>query len=64
VWSIPIGHAPIFIPSDAIYNATVRRFLWRKENECDIGSPPVITIRLPKKVFEGHETIIQPTSAI
>lgn len=47
-----LGHPPVFIPWEAIYNPTRHRFLWMEAVE--VGSPAVTRLRLPAKVFAGH----------
>ena len=48
------GHQPLFIPWDAMHNATTRRFLWTETVVFDVGSPNIATLQLPKKIFEGY----------
>lgn len=49
-----LGHPPLFIRWNAVRNATTRRFLWTEYIAFDVGSPSIATMRLPKKVLEGH----------
>jgi hypothetical protein len=53
-WPFRVGHPPVFIPWDAIRNATTlpRRFLWPESVAFDAGSPSVGRLQLPAKVFE------------
>jgi len=55
-----LGHPPLFIPWDAVHNATARRFLWIEHVAFDVGSPSVATLQLPKKAFEFHDEIDCP----
>jgi hypothetical protein len=52
-----LGHPPLFIPWDAVRNATARRSFWAERIVFDVGSPSVATLQLPTKVFEGHKII-------
>lgn len=50
-----LGHPPLFIPWSAIRNPTTQRFLWMESVEFDVlDSSEVVTLRLSKKIFEGH----------
>ena|SRR5436190_1456489 len=50
-----LGHPPLFIPWDAIRNPRIHRFLWAESVVFDVGSPSVATLRLSRKIFEGHD---------
>lgn len=50
-------HPPIFIPWDAVFNATSRRILWFEYVAFDVGSPRIATMQLSRKVIEGYIVI-------
>ena len=52
-----LGHPPLFIPWDAVCNATIRRFFWFERVAFDVGLPNVATLQLSKKIFEGHNVV-------
>jgi hypothetical protein len=58
-----LGHPPVFIPWDAVRNPRVRRFLGAESVEFDIDSPPVATVRLFRKVFDGRDIVPAGESA-
>jgi hypothetical protein len=62
---LPSSCPPVFIPWEAIRNAKTKRTLGFGPEvvEFDIGSPTIITLRLPKRVFEGHERVIDGVQA-
>ena len=49
---------PFLIPWSEIRNCSVSRFLWWETVAFDVGFPRVGTLRLPKKVFFGHEYVL------
>lgn len=49
-----IGHPPMLIPWTEIHGATMRRFLFWKTVDFEIGSPAVGRMQLPEKVFAGQ----------
>ncbi|WP_294221207.1 hypothetical protein [Prosthecobacter sp.] len=53
-----IAHPPLFLPWSEFRNAILRRSLWVKWIELDIGEPPVAKLRLPLKVLQGREHLI------
>jgi hypothetical protein len=53
-----LGHPPLFIPWDAVRNATTRRFLWFERIVFEVGSPSVATLQLSKKIFEGQNVAV------
>jgi hypothetical protein len=53
-----LGHPPLFIPWNAVRNATTQRFLWIKTVVFDVGSPSVATLELSSRIFEGHDVVV------
>lgn len=52
-----LGHPPLFIPWDAMHNASEHRFLWLKTIAFDVGTPRITTMRLARKIFEDRELV-------
>lgn len=51
LWLFRLGHRPLFIPWEAIQNAKIHRFFWVESVAFDVGSPPIASLRLPRKLF-------------
>jgi hypothetical protein len=54
------GHPPLFIPFSAIVDARRQTLFFWDYVAFDVGSPPIASIRLPLKVFEGTPVEIAP----
>jgi hypothetical protein len=52
------GHRPLFIPWDAIRHAKVVRGFGIVRVQFEIGSPRIASMKLPRKIFEGYESLI------
>ena len=63
---LPSPFPPVFIPWEAIRNAKTKRILGLGPEvvEFDIGLPIITTLRLPRRVFEGHESVIDGVQTI
>lgn len=51
------GHPPLFIPWNAMRNATIKRLFWLELVSFELGSPKIATLQLPKKIFAGRGVI-------
>ncbi len=52
VWPLfRIGHPPLFIPWNAIRNASIRRFLWTERVVFEVRAGDGIIMQLPRNVF-------------
>ncbi len=49
------GHPPLFIPWNAVRNATSRRILWVERVAFEVGSPGLASVQLSPKIFEGRK---------
>jgi len=52
-----LGHPPLFIPRDSVFNVTTHRFLWADSVVFDVGSPRVARLQLPKRIFESRDVV-------
>ena len=51
------GHAPAFVPWDAITSAEPSRLLWTKQVRLRIGTPHVATLTLPARVVDAMREV-------
>lgn len=54
------GHPPLFIPFSAIVDPRKQTLFFWEYVAFDIGFPPIASVRLPSKVFEGTPVVIAP----
>lgn len=52
------GHPPLFIPFSAVVHPRKQTLFFWEYVAFDIGSPPLASVRLPSKVFEGAPVAI------
>lgn len=52
------GHPALFIPWDAIHNATVKKVLWSRWVEFEVGAPCLAKVQLDEKVFAGSPVVL------
>jgi hypothetical protein len=58
MFAFRIGHQPLFIPWSEIHNRQAKTvFPWREGVEFDIGPRCVVTMWLPKKIFESQYAV-------
>jgi hypothetical protein len=54
-WFFSFGHNRIFIPWHEFHEAKIKKFLFWRQVQAKVGSPPVATVRLPAVVFEESD---------
>lgn len=58
MFAFRIGHQPLFIPWSEIHNRQTKTVFPRLEGvEFDIGAPCVVTMWLPKRIFESQYAV-------
>ncbi|WP_193214079.1 hypothetical protein [Luteolibacter marinus] len=56
------GHRPIFLPAAVIKRAKIRKILWTRMVQFEVGEPSLATLTVGKKVFEAHRPVLDGTS--
>ena len=54
-WPFRVGHPPLFIPWTAMHDASELQLLWMRFVRFAVGSPAMVRMRLPAKVFDAVE---------
>jgi hypothetical protein len=53
-WPFRLAHPTLFIPWEAVRNATTKRIFWFERVVFDVGSPSIATLQLSKRIFESY----------
>ncbi len=54
-----LGHPTLFIPWTEIHIGREEWYFWRYTVTIEIGHPPIVTMKLPKKIFDQREVTIK-----